>query len=201
MEDLIGKLYSLGVIRLGSFALSKDFLAPFSVDYRAVISQPSIARSLCTKIEEKAERFSFDLLCGLPPLGACLANYIAWEKDHPLILCTEKGGEIGTEERVIGMYKTGQKALLIIDVLSFGGDVLDTIESLEEEGVVVKDVICCTDLEIGGKQRLKKRGYRSHSLFSISEALEILNNAGKIPGDSYKLAEDFLEGQKADAKR
>lgn len=199
MRELMIKLHTLGVLKVGTFELTKDFVSPFAIECRSLISHPKVAANICHHLWEKGKNLPHDLLCGVPHVGACFANYIAWEKDVPLILCQESAA-FGLQERVMGMYKTGARALLIQDSLVFGSDVLETIESLEEEGVLVRDVISLFDLELGGKQKLKKRGYVSHSVFLISEALQILSEVGKIPGDAFKLAEDFLEGQKESGK-
>ncbi len=195
MKDLIIQLQSLGILRLGSFELAKNFFSPYSFRSETLISSSDVATSCAKMLWEHMKTLSFDLICGVPEVGACLATHIAWTNRIPLILCRKAEGDLGAKQHVIGKYKSGQKAILVDHTLAFGGQILETIERLEEEGVKVRDVISLIDLELGGKKKLKKRGYISHSVFTISEGLEVLDSAGKIPGDAYKLACDFIEEQ------
>lgn len=196
MEELILKLYAIGVIKLGSFEIKKDFFAPFQVDFRGIISHPALAKQICSLLWEKGQAFSFDLLCGVPLVGALFANFIAWDKEAPLVLRRPEAKNDPLHAKIEGGYKTGQHALLIQDLFLSGNRSLDTVEDLEGEGIVVKDILSFLDLELGGKKRIKMRGYAPHFVLTISDALQILSDAGKIPGDTFKLASDFLAEQK-----
>ncbi len=185
MKELILKLYALGVIKFGSFEIKKDFLSPFQVDLTRVISYPQVAKEICNALWEKAVHLSSDLICGVPLAGSYFANYIAWEQELPLVACHEGGVE--------GIYKTGQKCLVLQGALLSGTHTLDTIEMLEDGGLEVRDVLSFLDLGLGAKKKIKTRGYVSHTVIGMSEILQILFDANKLGGDNYKLATDFLE--------
>ena len=192
MQDLILKLHAIGAIKLGTFEIKKNFMAPFHVDFKGVISRPEVAKQICSLIWEKAQHLSYDLLCGAPLIGACFANFLAWDQNLPLILrrINVKNPELCT--KIEGTYKTGQRCLVIQDINLSGMDALETIEDLEGEGIEVRDVLAFIDLELGSRKKIKSRGYVPHFVLSISDALQTLFDAGKIPGDKYKIASDFL---------
>ncbi|NGX37380.1 MAG: Orotate phosphoribosyltransferase [Chlamydiae bacterium] len=191
MHNLILKLQSIGVIKFGNFEIKKDFISPFQVDFSGIVSHPEIAKALCNCLWEKAQNLNFDLLFGVPTTAACLANYLAWEHDRPLVLKRPNAAEM--ETKIEGSFKSGQSCLVIQDVILSGQPTLEVIDDLEEEGIKVRDVLGFFDLELGGREKIKTRGYVLHCLLSISEAIQILYDAGKLGGDHFKLATDFLE--------
>lgn len=185
MKETILDLYAIGAIKFGNFEVKKDFLSPFHVELKGIISKPKLAKDMCHLIWEKAMHLSFDVICGAPLVAGCFANFIAWEQEIPLVACFE--------QKVAGIYKTGQKCLLLQDLDVTGAPTLDVIETLEEEGIVVRDILTFVDMGLGAKKKIKTRGYVHHSVANMSEVIQILFEAGKLSGDNYKLTSDFLE--------
>lgn len=188
--NLILKLHSLGAIKFGTFEIKKDFTSPILIDLSIVISHPIVAKMVCEKLWEKGEHLSFDLVCGVPLLGACFANYIAWEHELPLVIRRTEAKALAT--KIVGAYKSGQKCLVVQDLQLWGQHTLDTIDDLQEEGLEVRDVVTLIDFGMGGKKKMKNRGFVSHSVISIGQVLEILDESGKVAGDQIKLARDFF---------
>jgi uridine monophosphate synthetase len=191
MKELIVKLHSIGAIKFGNFEIKKDFFAPFQIDFSVIISNPLVAKAVCAALYEKAQHFTFDLICGVPLFGACLANYIAWEKELQLVLRRQEVK--GKMHKIEGSYKTGQSCLILQDLCISGQHTLETIEDLEEEGIKVSDSLAFVDYELGGKKKIKGRGYVPHAVIGMKEVIQILHSSGKVGGDHLKLASDFLE--------
>ena len=194
METAIARMHALGAIKFGSFEIKKGLQAPFQIDLKGLISHPEIAKHICDLYWEKAKNLTFDLLCGTPLTGACFANYMAWNRNIPLVCLNSSGF-------VEGMYKTNQRCLLIQDIFLSDADTLEAIEHLENGGLIVHDILASMDLELKAKKKIKRRGFIPHELIPISKALNILFEADKIPGDRFKLVNDFLENEKIDATK
>lgn len=197
-QQLILRLHAIGAIQHGSFALRKDFIAPFQIDLKKVMSHPQLAKQICEILWEKAQHLTFDFICGTPVLGQLLATYISLTHDIPLVIrrTDAKKGQPSIE----GIYKSGQKCLVIGEGLIAGTEVLDTVDVLIDEGLEVRDTLNLVDFELGGKKKIKLRGFSPHSSFSVTELMQILFDAGKIPGDAHKLISDFLKEQKKSGK-
>lgn len=190
MKELILKLHSIGAIKFGNFEIKKDFFSPFLVDFSIVISNPTAAKMVCASLFEKAHHLSFDLLCGVPLFGSSLATYIAWEKGLNLVLRRQEAK--GKTHKIEGSYKSGLTCLVIQDLSISGLHTLATIDDLEEEGIKVVDTLAFIDYEIGGKKKIKGRGFVPHAVIGMKEILQILYNENKLAGDNFKLANDFL---------
>lgn len=187
ITDTFLKLHSIGAIRFGEFEWKRDFFAPFQVDLSGILSYPEIAKELSSLFWDKAMHLEFAMLAGGSVVSSCLANYTAWEQDIPFVA--------SSEGKVIGRYKTGEKCLLLQDVDPTGLFTLDTIDILEAEGLVIRDVLTLIDLELGAKKKIKARGFVHHALFTISDVTNVLFEKGKLGGDQYKLACDFFENE------
>lgn len=188
--ETISALYAAGCIQFGQFEIKRDFISPFQVDLTRLISRPELAKALCKALWEKGRKFDFDLLCGVPSLGAMFAGFISWEYEFPMVMKRLDGRE-GIQ--ILGNFKSGQKCLVIQDVLISGQNTLSLIDALESEGLTVVDTLALIDLQIGGKKKIKSRGYMFHTVFGMGEIIDALSEKGKLSGNQVKLAIDFLE--------
>lgn len=191
MSELIVELYRIGAIKFGEFTIKRDFVAPFQLDFSGVLAHPKIAKEICNVLWEKANYFSFEALVGGSIIASSLTAYLAFKEERALVIRKERGKNMTSN--LVGSFKSGQKCLLIEDFLLSGAPTLDSLDDLREEGLEVKDVLCLIDMELGAKQKIKMRGFIPHAIFSMSDVLEILLNAGKLAGDAFKLSTDFLE--------
>jgi len=192
ITEIIPALHAAGCIKFGQFEIKRDFISPFQVDLTGVISRPELAKALCKGLWEKGRKFEFDLICGVPNLGAMLASFISWEYEFPMVMKRLDGRE-GVQ--ILGNFKSGQRCLVIQDVFISGQNTLNLIDALEGEGLKVIDILSFIDLQIGGKKKAKSRGFSPHTVFGMGEIIETLFERGKLAGDQAKLALDFLESQ------
>lgn len=193
INKIILSLHSLGTIQFGKYEIKRNFTTPFQVDLASMISEAELAKAVCKILWEKIRKFDFDLICGVPTIGALLAGFISWEVSFPMIT-QRSDGKSGPQ--FLGKFKSNQRCLVIQDVLGFGVNVLSFVEKLEEEGLKVIDSVSLIDLEIGGKKRLKSRGISNHSVIYMKDIMETLFNKEKLSGDKYKLTKDFFENLK-----
>lgn len=68
----------------------------------------------------------------------------------------------GTKKMIEGHFAAGDTCLIIEDVVTSGSSVLETVKSLQDEGLVVHDAIVLLDREQGGMQKLASENIRLH---------------------------------------
>ena len=73
----------------------------------------------------------------------------------------------GSKQRVEGEIKAGDKVVVIDDVLTTGGSVVQAIEEVEKLGATVVRVVCVVDRLQGAGEALAKYDYRP--LFTIRD--------------------------------
>ena len=91
------------------------------------------------------------------------------------------------DEPVIeGRYELGQRVLIIDDIISTGGSILETAEALREAGLLVTDAVVLVDRQLGAVERLKPHGINLISILGVEQLLNYLVSVGKINTDSHR---------------
>ena len=165
-KEFFLEAYNLEIIKFGKFTLKSGIESPFYVDLRPLASDPKILKDLATHLLKILPSNDFDLLCGVPYAALPMATAMSLESNIPLIE----------------------------DVITSGKSLLETIDEVESEGLKVSDIVVVLDREQGGKELLERKGYRVHSLFTITETVNILKEVGKITDEEILRIKDFLAG-------
>ena len=186
--------YQLGIIKFGRFTLKSGIESPFYVDLRPLASDPKILKKLANYLLEMLPLDNFDLICGVPYAALPMATAMSLESYIPLIIKRKEAKAYGTKKLIEGLYKKGQNCLLVEDVITSGKSLLETIPEIENEGISVSDIVVVLDREQGGKEVLETHGYRVHTLFTISEICQILQEEKLLTDEEVQRIQDFLAG-------
>jgi orotate phosphoribosyltransferase len=76
----------------------------------------------------------------------------------------------------------GERCLVVEDVVTSGGALLDSVEALREAGLVVGEAICIVDREEGGTEALAAHSVRLRALFRAEELVSVGKNPAKPHG-------------------
>lgn len=193
-KEFFLECYKLGIIKFGRFTLKSGIESPFYVDLRPLASDPKILKHLANYMLEMLPLDNFDLICGVPYAALPMATAMSLESYLPLIIKRKEAKQYGTKKLIEGIYEKGQNCLLVEDVITSGKSLLETIPEIENEGISVSDIVVVLDREQGGKQLLESKGYRVHTLFTISEVCQMLQEDNKLTDDEVTRIKDFLAG-------
>lgn len=190
LSSFVLQLFALRAMKLGTFTLKNEVTVPLKIELSALLASPPALESLGRLLAEKAARYEVPLLCGASNIGLVLATLVSTMQQIPLVM--HRKGALHSAQ-IDGVFKTGSRCLLISDLFEPRADLFDTLDALEEEGFEVRDVLVVFDWQRGGKDKLRQRGIQLHSLMTVSGAVEILSDAGKIDGARAKLLSDFFD--------
>ena len=193
MDNIINQLYELGAVKFGSFTLKNGTLSPFYIDLRLIVSSPKLLSGIAQTIALATQDIHYDLLCGVPYTAIPFATALSLIKETPMILKRKERKEYGTGKILEGIFQKGQQCLVIEDVITSGQSILETIDTLQAEGLIVQDIAVLVDREQGGKKRLEDRGLEVHSIFTISEIVESLLQQGKIDAAQAASIQTFIK--------
>jgi orotidine 5'-phosphate decarboxylase len=193
--------YKLEIIKFGKFTLKIGIESPFYVDLRPLASDPKILKKLAEHLLEILPKDTkLDLICGVPYAALPMATVMSLLSGIPLIMKRKEAKGYGTKKLIEGIYKQGQSCLLVEDVITSGKSLLETIAEVEKEGLKVSDIVVVLDRQQGGKELLEQKGYRVHTLFTITEVMKILHEAGEIDNEQVAKIHDFLAGKQVKFK-
>jgi len=180
-------LHQKGIIKFGDFTLASGKKSSYYVDLRLVPSYPhqfrTMIKYLQNKIIDSIGLSSFDSLVSVPTGGLVIASALAIETVKPLIYVRSKPKDYGTSKSVEGQIHEGMKVVMIDDVATTGGSVVNAIKSLKEANIVVEDAYVIVNRMEGADEALKKLGVKLHSITNVMQITQALHEQ-KLVDDS-----------------
>lgn len=77
----------------------------------------------------------------------------------------------GTGNRIEGPFRTGDRVVVIEDVITTGKSALQAIDTIEQAGGIVVGVLAVVDRKDGGQEAIRARGYTVVALTSIDKLI------------------------------
>jgi len=110
-----------------------------------------------------------DALAGLEMGGIPIATMLSQLTGLPVLFVRKKAKNYGTCKIAEGGRVRGRKLLIVEDVVTAGGAILDAAKALRAEGSELGAAVCVIDRESGGPANLAKSDLILTSLFTMSE--------------------------------
>lgn len=193
-KEFASFLYEKKIIRFGDFTLASGKKSPYYIDLRLVPSYPIQYRKMIKGLQNLIAKDigfeNFHSLVSVPTGGLVVAASLATEIVKPLIYVRNKPKEHGTGKAVEGVTCQEMKLLMIEDVVTSGGSVINAIKTIKEEKMVVTDAYAVVDRMEGAAQALEAEGVKLHSLLTIKEIAENLFEQKLISEDVLKQVQD-----------
>lgn len=171
-------LHQNGIIKFGEFTLASGKQSSYYVDLRLVPSYPLEFRKMVKFLENEIEQDigldNFDSIVSVPTGGLVIASALAIETVKPLIYVRSKPKDYGTSKSVEGKIYDGMKVVMIDDVATTGGSVVNAIKSLKEVNISVKDAYVVVNRMEGADEALLELGVKMHSILNILQITEAL---------------------------
>ena len=195
ISQIADALFRSGCLKFGAFKLKSGIVSPYYIDLTWLLSSPKDFRRVVDVAAEEIRKIvtsaKIDKLASIELKGALLLPAIACRLSLPCLVVRKEEKTYGVTERVVGgEVVEGERLLFFDDVVTDGKSKLEGIKPLERLGVHVKMVMVVVDREQGGKENLKRRGYRFHALTTISELVKHLRQSSHI---SKKQADVILD--------
>jgi orotate phosphoribosyltransferase len=184
-KSLIIALNDIGAVRLQNTKFRSGIISPLYIDLRTVISYPALLKSLAQSTQKLISSCTFDKLCAVPYAALPVTVATGLLGDYSMIMQRKEAKDHGTQKMIEGVFKKGEVCVVIEDVISTGGSILETIKILEREGLIVFDAIALVNWELGGMENVQKRGYTVHALYTISEIISVLLDEGIITHQQF----------------
>lgn len=187
VKDFATFLYQNGIIKFGDFTLASGKKSPYYVDLRLVASYPHqfrrMIRHLQNRISEEIVFDNIDSVASVPTGGLIIASSLAYELVKPLVYVRSQAKDYGTSKLVEGIVKNGDRVLVVDDVATTGGSVINGIKELKKSGAKITDAYVVVNRLEGADEALLGEGVTLHQLLDIFEISKILHEQ-KLIDDS-----------------
>lgn len=201
-------LFDLGGVALGDFTVGRTTVnSPIYINPRVLIGNPEALRRVAQLIDREVQAgmsrkrdplHPFDLVAGVPLGGLHLATAYALATNTPMIYVrpeTSSAPGVLNGHGIEGRFKPGQRVLLIDDLITTGGSILQTRAILEAANLVVRDVVVLIDREQGGGAQLHQHGYELMHILTLRAMLNYYVNTDRISQAEFERCLAYLDAQ------
>ncbi|MDH3276678.1 MAG: orotate phosphoribosyltransferase [Nitrosopumilus sp.] len=177
-------LHEKKIIRFGDFTLASGKKSSYYVDLRLIPSYPQQFRKMIKYLQNEIIKDvgldRFDALVSVPTGGLVIASALAIEVVKPLIYVRSKPKDYGTSKSVEGKIWDGMKVVMIDDVATTGGSVVNGIVSLKEQKIKVEDAYVIVNRMEGADEALKAQGVNLHSITTVIQITKYLHEQNLV---------------------
>jgi orotate phosphoribosyltransferase len=152
---LIDDLIECGALRFGDFTLTSGAKSRYYVDIKKASSDPRILSRITNAfigMGIEAEKVAGVELGAVPLIVA-----YSLQSGIPFVIIRKGDREHGTKKKIEGEVRQGEKVLLLEDVVTSGGSVINAVDELERIGAKVVHIISVVDREEGGTDKVSAR--------------------------------------------
>lgn len=152
----------------GSFTLRSGKVSDTYFDKYQFEADPkllhSIAQAMASLIPPGTE-----VLAGMEMGGIPIVTMLSQVTGLPAAFIRKEPKEYGTCRYAEGASLTGRKFVLIEDVVSSGGAIIDALEKLRADELSPTAALCVIDRETGGREALAALGLPLKALFTFAQ--------------------------------
>ena len=171
-RDRLKELFRERALQFGDFTLASGQKSTYYVNSKKVLFHAEAISLLGELLYDATKDLDFQAIGGLevgaiPMAAAALTAFHRNGRQLEGFFVRKQVKEHGSKERLEGQVKAGDKVVVIDDVLTTGGSVLQAIEAVEALGAKVVRVVCICDRLQGARKALAKYDFRP--LFTIRD--------------------------------
>ncbi len=173
------------------FTWASGIKSPIYCDNRLTLTAPAVRNDVESAIAEtvKREYPDAEVLMGTSTAGIAHAAIAAHLLGMPMGYVRSGAKDHGRQNQIEGKLERGQKVVVIEDLISTGGSVIEVVNVLREAGAEVLGIVSIFTYGMKkGLERLAEANVRNVSLTDFDTVCEIAAQQGYIaPGDAVRL--------------
>jgi len=166
-KDLCKKIFEVshltGQFRLRSGKSSTEYFDKYQFE-----SRPSLLEEIAQQMKDLIPPQT-ELLGALEMGGIPLATVLALKTGLPLCFVRKKAKDYGTQKFAEGPNVERKHICLVEDVITTGGQIIESAMDLRSIGAIVENVICVIDRSEGKNEKIKAAGLQYRALFTMEE--------------------------------
>lgn len=157
--------------------------SPIYTDNRLTISYPTVRQAIYQGMAELIKEHFPEtvVIAGTATAGIPHAAWVAEELGKPLIYVRSKPKDHGRGKQIEGVVKAGQKVVVIDDLISTGGSVLNAVDAVNKAGAEVVGVVSVFTYQLpAADENFAAKGLEYYSVTNYSTLVEVAKENGLI---------------------
>ncbi|MBC9702274.1 MAG: orotate phosphoribosyltransferase [Leuconostoc sp.] len=198
-DQIISKLIEEKIITISPdkpFTYASGMLSPIYTDLRLTVSYPELRDMIASDLANLiAKEFpETTIIGGVATAGIPHAAWVADKLHLPMIYVRPKPKDHGKGHQIEGRFNKNDKIVLIDDLITTGGSVLNAVQATEKDGGNVIGVSSIFTYYLpDAKENFAKRGVKYAPLLSYPELLKKENESGHISSLQYDVLKTWHE--------
>ena len=152
-----------GRFRLRSGASSQEYFDKYLFE-----SDPALLREIAEGMVELIPSDA-DALAGLELGGVPVATVLSQLTGMATLFVRKQAKTYGTCRLAEGGELSGRRLVVVEDVVTSAGQIVESVAHLRELGAVISTAVCVIDRQAGGREHLARISVELRSLFSMSD--------------------------------
>jgi orotate phosphoribosyltransferase len=172
------------------FTWASGILSPIYCDNRITLSYPAIRKDIAQELANliKIHYPTVEVIAGTATAGIPQACWVAEILDLPMVYIRTKAKDHGKENQIEGRITQNQKMVVIDDLISTGGSVLDACEAATREGADVLGVVAIFTYQLPkGYANFKEREIPLHTLSDYTTLIQVAQEQGYIKPEEIEV--------------
>ncbi|MBM4763990.1 orotate phosphoribosyltransferase [Bacillus sp. B15-48] len=195
-KEIAGSLLEIEAVSLrpnDPFTWSSGLRSPIYCDNRLTLSYPEVRSKIAQGLQEliKEQFPEVEVVAGTATAGIPHAAWVSERMSLPMCYVRSKAKGHGKGNQIEGKVTSGQKVVVVEDLISTGGSVINAVEALREAGCEVLGTVAIFTYELEkGKELLKEANVDVYSLTDFTTLAEVARERNEIStSDLEKLAD------------
>lgn len=177
------------------FTWASGIKSPIYCDNRLTLSFPKVRNDVENGLAEAVKKYypDADVLMGTSTAGIAHAAITATILDMPMGYVRSGHKDHGRQNQIEGKLEKGQKVVVIEDLISTGGSVLEVVDVLREAGAEVLGIISIFTYGLQkGIDRLAAANVENHSLSDFGTLVKVAADEGYIKPEEVDKLHAFI---------
>ena len=166
-EALANRIAETAILH-GDFTLRSGRKSTWYIDKYLFSTQPDILLALGKLFAEQVPGGT-TLLAGAELGGIPLVTSAAMSSNLPCVFIRNQKKDYGTSKQLEGALASSDRVVIVEDVATTGGQVLEAAKTIEEFGASVSAIIAVVDRCEGARENIEGSGYMFKSLFTTAD--------------------------------
>ncbi|PFA68986.1 orotate phosphoribosyltransferase [Bacillus sp. AFS015802] len=178
-HEIAKKLLNIEAVFLNPaepFTWSSGIKSPIYCDNRLTLAYPSVRNDISNGLSELIQKHFPDaeVIAGTATAGIPHAAWVSGKLNLPMCYVRSKAKAHGKGKQIEGIATSGQKVVVVEDLISTGGSCITAVNALRDAGCDVLGVVAIFTYELDkGKRMLEEHDIKAYALSDYSSLLDV----------------------------